>query len=124
MICPACLETIHNPIPFIFEEATEAIRVRGVLVARVTRMEARVLGALYDASGRVVNKDHIRDRMHIHDADKPTFSTVHEHIGNLRRKLADTPVMIVTVVDEGYSLAKRPTADDWEIVAGRRSDDR
>ena len=86
-------------------------RVDGTPVA-LTALEFRLLAALLEANGRVLNRDQLLDAVYGRDADAVLDRTIDVHVGRLRDKLgdpADRPRFVVTIRGVGYRAAGSPT---------------
>jgi DNA-binding response OmpR family regulator len=86
-------------------------RVDGAPVP-LTALEFRLLAALLEANGRVLNRDQLLDAVYGRDADAVLDRTIDVHVGRLRDKLGDPaerPRFVVTIRGVGYRAAGRPT---------------
>ena len=71
-------------------------------------VELRLLVALLEADGRVLNRDQLLDAVYGLEAADVLDRTIDVHVGRLRDKLADAPAaprFIVTVRGAGYRMA-------------------
>jgi DNA-binding response OmpR family regulator len=73
----------------------------------VTRTEARILQALFEARGRALSRDEILDRA-LSDSSDCSDRAIDAHIKNLRRKLTGLPVRIGTTFGVGYRMEAVP----------------
>lgn len=76
----------------------------GAHAADVTRTEARILRVLIEARGRALSRWEILARAFDGDATA-TERTIDAHVKNLRRKLGNGSVSIVTTFGVGYRIA-------------------
>ena len=76
-------------------------------LVRVTRTEARILRALFEAKGRALSRDEILDRA-LSDSSECSDRAIDAHIKNLRRKLTGLPVRIGTTFGVGYRMEAAP----------------
>ncbi|MGZ8501231.1 MAG: response regulator transcription factor [Candidatus Limnocylindrales bacterium] len=86
-------------------------RVDGAPVP-LTALEFRLLAALLEANGRVLNRDQLLDAVYGRDADAVLDRTIDVHVGRLRDKLGDPaerPRFVVTIRGVGYRAAGSPT---------------
>jgi DNA-binding response OmpR family regulator len=81
----------------------------GARSVRVTKTEARILRALFEARGRPLSRDEILARAF--DQSPDCFDrTIDAHIKNLRRKLTACPIRISTTFGVGYRI--EPASND------------
>lgn len=93
--------------PLHYDTATQRFTVNGEAVALSPREHA-VLRALIQKSGEPLSKQHILDRVFADEADvNPEAIEVYVH--RLRKKLAGTGVLIVTLRGLGYCLETEST---------------
>jgi DNA-binding response OmpR family regulator len=81
--------------------------------APLTALEFRLLVALLEGNGRVLNRDQLLDAVYGRDADAVLDRTIDVHVGRLRDKLrdpAERPRFVVTIRGVGYRAAGSPTA--------------
>jgi len=74
----------------------------------LTRVEFRLLAALIEADGRVLNRDQLLDAVYGNDQADVLDRTIDVHVGRLRDKLgddADHPRYVATVRGIGYRAA-------------------
>ncbi len=86
-------------------------RVDGMPVP-LTALEFRLLAALLEANGRVLNRDQLLDAVYGRDADAVLDRTIDVHVGRLRDKLGDPaerPRFVVTIRGVGYRAAAAAT---------------
>ncbi len=96
----------------VVDRARHQATVAGAPVA-LTAREFRLLTALLEANGRVLDRDQLLDAVYGRDADGVLDRTIDVHIGRLRDKLGDPaerPRFVVTVRGVGYRVAATPTA--------------
>jgi DNA-binding response OmpR family regulator len=96
---------VHGDL--VLDRARHVVTVAGEQ-ARLTAVEFRLLGALLDASGRVLTRDQLLDAVYGNDQDSVLDRTIDVHIGRLRDKLHDSaerPRHIETVRGLGYRAA-------------------
>ncbi len=96
----------------VVDRARHQATVAGAPVA-LTAREFRLLTALLEANGRVLDRDQLLDAVYGRDADGILDRTIDVHIGRLRDKLGDPaerPRFVVTVRGVGYRVAATPTA--------------
>ena len=75
----------------------------GVRSVHVTKTEARILRALFEARGRALSREEILGRAFDHSPG--CFDrTIDAHIKNLRRKLTGCPIRISTTFGVGYRI--------------------
>jgi DNA-binding response OmpR family regulator len=88
-------------------------RVDGARV-QLTALEFRLLAALLEANGRVLNRDQLLDAVYGRDADAVLDRTIDVHVGRLRDKLGDPaerPRFVVTIRGVGYRSAGPATVE-------------
>ena len=91
----------------VVDRERHAVTVDGRSVA-LTMVELRLLVALLEADGRVLNRDQLLDAVYGLEAAEILDRTIDVHIGRLREKLADppgAPRFIATVRGAGYRIA-------------------
>ena len=87
-----------------------SLEIRGAQrCVHVTRTEARILRALFEARGRALSRDEILDRA-FSDSSGCSDRAIDAHIKNLRRKLTGLPVRIGTTFGVGYRMESADTA--------------
>jgi len=87
----------------------------------LTAVELRLLVALLEADGRVLNRDQLLDAVYGLEATEVLDRTIDVHVGRLRDKLADppgTPRFIATVRGSGYRMAPSAVDEAWIGAAG------
>lgn len=80
----------------------------------LTKHEAKVLAALH--SGRVLTKGHILSAVY-GGVDEPMEKIIDVFVCRLRRKLADTPILIETIWGHGYRLTPESIDLLWPAPA-------
>ena len=110
--------TLPEPAPIltlgelVVDRARHQATVGGAAVA-LTALEFRLLTALLEANGRVLDRDQLLDAVYGRDADGVLDRTIDVHIGRLRDKLGDPaerPRFVITVRGVGYRVASTPLA--------------
>jgi len=110
--------TLPEPAPIltlgelVVDRARHQATVGGAAVA-LTAREFRLLTALLEANGRVLDRDQLLDAVYGRDADGVLDRTIDVHIGRLRDKLGDPaerPRFVITVRGVGYRVASTPLA--------------
>jgi DNA-binding response OmpR family regulator len=99
-------------------------RVDGAAIP-LTALEFRLLAALLEANGRVLNRDQLLDAVYGRDADAVLDRTIDVHVGRLRDKLGDPaerPRFVVTIRGVGYRAAGSPTTATTPSVAIERDE--
>jgi DNA-binding response OmpR family regulator len=114
--------TLPEPRPMlslnglVVDRDRHEVRVDGAAVS-LTALEFRLLAALLEANGRVLNRDQLLDAVYGLDADAVLDRTIDVNVGRLRDKLGDPaerPRFVVTIRGVGYRAAG-PTAAPMDV---------
>lgn len=78
---------------------------------QLTKHEGKVLAALH--SGRTLTKGQILSAVYVDSPEEPQEKIIDVFVCRLRRKLADTPILIETVWGQGYRLTPESVELLW-----------
>ncbi len=115
--CPVCGHDAADRKGFVVSLEDNAAYVDGMTI-QLGGKQAELMFVLAENSPRAVTRETLMGELYIHYADEPDQSIIGVFVCALRRKLAGTSYMIMTVWGKGYRLCRRDEA--WRFPIGYR----